>query len=177
MCSSLPVPFPLPPFPSPFTTSLLLFWLQFSNTHQIKMQSSSLPVAYTENGLSCADGTTLPADLIVFATGFVGNLRLVVSNMFGPEVAGQLEDYWGMDDEGEIKGAFKQSGRKLSPSSTFIFLPPLVFCFLEVFCLCLGCILVLSPLPSYQPSFPSSCLPLFFHTFSFTFSDFHGASY
>jgi len=78
------------------------------------MQSSSLPVRYLENGLECADGTQLPADLIVVATGFVGNLRLVVSNMFGPEAAGQLEDYWGMDDEGELKGAFKQSGRTCS---------------------------------------------------------------
>lgn len=82
---------------------------------------SSLPVAYTKDGLVCADGSTLPADLIVFATGFVGNLRLVVSNMLGPEVAGQLEDYWGMDDEGELKGAFKQSGRK--SSLTVLMLP------------------------------------------------------
>ena len=80
------------------------------------MQSTSLPIRYLENGLECANGDQIPADVIVFATGFVGNLRLVVSKMFGPEVAGQLEDYWGMDDEGELKGAFKYSGRKYIPS-------------------------------------------------------------
>jgi hypothetical protein len=75
------------------------------------MQSASLPVRYLQNGLECANGDQIPADVIVFATGFIGNLRLVVSNIFGPEVAGQLDDYWGIDDEGELKGAFKYSGR------------------------------------------------------------------
>ena len=69
------------------------------------MQSSSLPVRYLEHGLECEDGSQIPADVIVFATGFVGNLRLVVSGMFGPVVAAQVDDYWGMNEEGELKGA------------------------------------------------------------------------
>lgn len=78
------------------------------------MKSDSLPQRYTATGLEFVNGATIPADLVVFATGFVGNMHLIVADLFGAEVAGQLEDYWGMDDEGEVKGAFKPSGRKLN---------------------------------------------------------------
>ena len=65
-----------------------------------------------ENGLICANGDFLRADVIVFATGFIGNLRLVAAELFGHDLAGQLEDFGGLDDEGEQKGAFRPSGRK-----------------------------------------------------------------
>lgn len=69
-------------------------------------------MAWTENGLLCADGSLMPADVVIFATGFVCNLKLQVAELFGPEVAASLEDLWGLDEEGEIKGAFKPCGRK-----------------------------------------------------------------
>ncbi len=69
-------------------------------------------MAWTEDGLLCADGSRLPADVVVFATGFVCNLKLSVAELFGPEVAASLDDMWGLDEEGEIKGAFKPCGRK-----------------------------------------------------------------
>lgn len=50
--------------------------------------------------------------MIVFATGFSGNLRQVVADTFGSSIADQLEDFWGMDTEGETNGAFKPSGRE-----------------------------------------------------------------
>ncbi|KAH8652009.1 hypothetical protein BGZ61DRAFT_374837 [Ilyonectria robusta] len=76
----------------------------------IKMKSDSLPIRFTGDGLECANGTFLRADVVVFATGFVGNLRLVVEDLFGPSVASQVDDFWGLDDEGELKGAFKPCG-------------------------------------------------------------------
>jgi hypothetical protein len=79
---------------------------------QIKMKSDSLPVSWTEDGLICSDGSHLKADVVVFATGFVCDLKLIVAELFGPQVAMQLEDFWGLDEEGEIKGAFKPTGRK-----------------------------------------------------------------
>lgn len=111
---------------------------------------TSLPTKYTENGLEFADGTQIPADLIVFATGFVGNLRTLVSSLFGSEVANQLDDYWGMDDEGELKGAFKQSGRKYLPYSSL----PMFGAISE---------LLLSPMP--VP--PSLSAKLFWHPYVF----------
>lgn len=71
-------------------------------------------MAWTEDGLLCDDGSRLPADVVIFATGFVCNLKLLVAELFGPEVAASLEDLWGLDEEGEIKGAFKPCGRKFS---------------------------------------------------------------
>ena len=59
-----------------------------------------------------SNGDHLKADVIVFATGFLGNLRLVVADLFGDEVADQVEDFWGLDEEGELRGAFKPSGRE-----------------------------------------------------------------
>jgi hypothetical protein len=48
----------------------------------------------------------------VFATGFVGNMRRQVDQLFGAEIGEQVGDYWTLDEEGELKGAFKPTGRK-----------------------------------------------------------------
>lgn len=79
---------------------------------QIKIKSDSLPVSWEKDGLICSNGSRLKADIVVFATGFIGNLRLLVTDIFGPDMAGQVGDFWGLDEEGELKGAFKPSGRK-----------------------------------------------------------------
>lgn len=64
------------------------------------------------------DGSHLGADVVVFATGFVGNMRIQAEEMFGPDIAAQLEDFWGLDPEGEINGAFKPLPRKYRDSSS-----------------------------------------------------------
>ncbi|KAI9659393.1 MAG: hypothetical protein M1821_001651 [Bathelium mastoideum] len=76
----------------------------------IKVKSDATPVSYTEDGLLFSNGTHLKADVIVFATGFVGNLRLAVADIFGSDIANHLDDFWGLDEEGELRGAFKPSG-------------------------------------------------------------------
>lgn len=85
------------------------------------MKTGSLPVSYTDTGLLFADGSHLKADVLVFATGFLGNLRDIVRQMFGDKVADKAGDCWGVDDEGEIKGAFKPLGRMLYPPSPFLY--------------------------------------------------------
>lgn len=50
--------------------------------------------------------------MIVYANGFVGNMRESVKDLFGEDVASRVEDFWGVDHEGELKGVFKPSGRK-----------------------------------------------------------------
>ncbi|KAH9207921.1 hypothetical protein DL95DRAFT_428905 [Leptodontidium sp. 2 PMI_412] len=76
----------------------------------IKVKSDSLPVRYLEDGLECSNGDHIKADVIVFATGFVGNLKILASEMFGSDVASQIDDFFGLDEEGELKGAFKPMG-------------------------------------------------------------------
>ena len=72
----------------------------------IKIQTA-VPVSYTEKGLLLDNGTELDADVIVFTTGFEGNMKYLVKDLFGEEIAEQMGDFWGLDEEGEIKGAWK----------------------------------------------------------------------
>lgn len=76
------------------------------------MKSHALPVSYMKDGLQFDDGSVLKADVIVFATGFVHSMKSQVADLFGAEVAEQMGDFWSLDKEGELKGAFKRCGRK-----------------------------------------------------------------
>ncbi|KAF4161488.1 hypothetical protein CNMCM6936_003329 [Aspergillus lentulus] len=76
----------------------------------IKVKSDSRLVSYTKDGLIFEDGTHLPADVIIYATGFTGNLRDSVREYFGDEIYAQVEDYWGINQEGELKGAYVPTG-------------------------------------------------------------------
>ncbi|EXJ55143.1 hypothetical protein A1O7_08068 [Cladophialophora yegresii CBS 114405] len=76
---------------------------------KIMMKSDALPTHYTSTGLAFSDGTEIPASVIVFSTGFVGNMRTDVARIFGQEVAARADDFWGLDSEGELKGVFKQN--------------------------------------------------------------------
>ena len=62
---------------------------------------------YTENGLGFGDESELAADAIVWATGFKLNLREQIGEMLGKDVAARIDDYWGVDDEGELRGVYK----------------------------------------------------------------------
>lgn len=79
---------------------------------RIKVKSDALAVRYTESGLEFDDGSVLPADVIILATGFRGNLRDDVRELLGDEVADRITDFWGLDDEGEPKGAYRPTGRE-----------------------------------------------------------------
>ncbi|EXJ57737.1 uncharacterized protein A1O5_12527 [Cladophialophora psammophila CBS 110553] len=76
----------------------------------IKIKSDALPLQYTEDGLKFTDGADIRADFIVFATGFVGSMKVAIHDILGSDVAERIEDFWGINEEGEIKGAFKPSG-------------------------------------------------------------------
>lgn len=84
---------------------------------QIKMKTEEVK-EWTEDGLRFADGSELKADLVVLATGFHHDFRKSTREILG-EVADQVDDYWGMDREGEIRGAFKPAGREYLSLSLF----------------------------------------------------------
>lgn len=73
------------------------------------MKSDAVPTHYTPTGLVFSDGTEIPASVIIFSTGFVGNMRTDVARLFGKEVASKADDFWGLDGEGELKGVFKRN--------------------------------------------------------------------
>ncbi|KAK5716971.1 hypothetical protein LTR17_016188 [Elasticomyces elasticus] len=79
-------------------------------TGQIKVRSA-LPTSYTETGLLLNDGSRIDADVIVFATGYAGNMKTAAKSIFGNEIGSTLQEFWQCDEEGEIRGAWKDSGR------------------------------------------------------------------
>ncbi|UPW08080.1 NAD(P)-binding domain-containing protein [Gordonia terrae] len=64
---------------------------------------------FTPTGVVYSDGTEAEADLVVFATGWP-NMRDNLRPVIGDEVADQLTEVWGLDEQGEIKGSFRPSG-------------------------------------------------------------------
>jgi NAD(P)H-nitrite reductase large subunit len=64
---------------------------------QIKVKSDSLPVRYIPDGLEFEDGSKLKADVIVFATGCRANMKYMVEDIFGADVAEQMGDFWTLD--------------------------------------------------------------------------------
>lgn len=62
-----------------------------------------------------ADGTELPADEIVFATGYQ-NMRTQARDIFGDHIADRLRDIWGFDEAGEFRALWRDAGH---PSGAF----------------------------------------------------------
>ncbi|KAK1760183.1 hypothetical protein QBC47DRAFT_312488 [Echria macrotheca] len=60
-------------------------------------------------GVRFADGTEIPADQIVFATGYE-NMRTQARHILGDAVADRIHDVWGWDEEGEMRGIWRDSG-------------------------------------------------------------------
>ncbi|KAF9078745.1 hypothetical protein BDP27DRAFT_1206778 [Rhodocollybia butyracea] len=73
---------------------------------KIKLKSASLLQSFTEKGLKFEDGSEIPADVVVFATGF-GDARTVIRKICGDEIADKCSPTWGLSDEGEILGSWK----------------------------------------------------------------------
>ncbi|KAI0155458.1 dimethylaniline monooxygenase (N-oxide forming) [Pestalotiopsis sp. NC0098] len=61
------------------------------------------------DGVKFADGSILPADEVVFATGYQ-NMRTQARLIFGDQVADKLKDVWGFDEEGEFRAMWRNSG-------------------------------------------------------------------
>ncbi|KZT62299.1 FAD/NAD(P)-binding domain-containing protein [Calocera cornea HHB12733] len=66
---------------------------------------------FTPTGVQFTDGTELPVDLVVFATGF-GDMKPVMGSIFSPEVLATLKPVWGLDKEGEIRAVWGNSGHE-----------------------------------------------------------------
>jgi hypothetical protein len=76
----------------------------------VTVKCDALPIAYTETGLQMSDGSHIEADVIVFATGYTGNIRETAKKIFGDEIGDTLEEFWQCDEEGESRGAWKYVG-------------------------------------------------------------------
>ncbi|KAF2157668.1 putative flavin-containing monooxygenase [Myriangium duriaei CBS 260.36] len=75
---------------------------------EIKMKPEAVK-GWTEKGLQFEDGSEVEAELIVLCTGFEHDFRKVARKIIG-DAADQMDDYFRLDKEGEIRGAFKFAG-------------------------------------------------------------------
>lgn len=82
---------------------------------EIRVADASGGVAFTAAGLVAesarGEQTEVPADVVIYATGFERDMHERVRGMLGEEVAGRCEEYGGVDAEGEVRGAWRPMGR------------------------------------------------------------------
>jgi hypothetical protein len=72
------------------------------------MKGDSLVTSFTPNGLKFANCSALDADVVVLCTGFEHDVRKEAAKLVGQEIGDRLEDYWELDNEGELRGAYKR---------------------------------------------------------------------
>ncbi|WVF69450.1 hypothetical protein IAT40_004227 [Kwoniella sp. CBS 6097] len=65
--------------------------------------------SFTEDKVILSGGRERHYDLIVFATGFSNTIDSV-RNTLGDKIADQCSPIWGIDEEGEFKSAYRESG-------------------------------------------------------------------
>jgi lysine/ornithine N-monooxygenase len=66
---------------------------------------------FNKNSVTFADGEEMEADEVVFATGYA-NGRTRTRKIFGDSVADRIEQIWGFDKQGEIRGVWRRSGHE-----------------------------------------------------------------
>ncbi|KAK6440247.1 hypothetical protein LTR95_003530 [Oleoguttula sp. CCFEE 5521] len=76
---------------------------------EIQMVSTSVRRLVADS-LELEDELVLPCDLVVLATGYDHDFRKDAANILGAETADRMDDYHGMDCEGEIRGCAKFAG-------------------------------------------------------------------
>lgn len=65
---------------------------------------------FTSEGLVLADGSVIPSDLVVLATGYEKQQE-AVRDMFGDAVAAKIGDVWGFNEDGFMQNMWRESGQ------------------------------------------------------------------
>ncbi|KAF8651407.1 hypothetical protein AX16_004800 [Volvariella volvacea WC 439] len=78
---------------------------------KIKLKNDSQLSEFTENGIRFENGSELAADVVLFATG-LGDARETIRSICGDTVADQCDPIWGLNEEGELNGCWRDIGFK-----------------------------------------------------------------
>ncbi|KAK0533605.1 hypothetical protein OC835_002961 [Tilletia horrida] len=76
---------------------------------EIKLKQGQNISHFTEDALVFEDGSELKADVVVLATGYQ-NMRTTTRRIFGDYLADHTKDVWDLDEEGEIRTMWRDSG-------------------------------------------------------------------
>ena len=77
---------------------------------EIALAQFSDIAAFVADGARMRSGETIPADLIVLATGYKGQEHLV-GKLFGNDVATRVGPIWGFGDGDELRNMFTRTGQ------------------------------------------------------------------
>jgi cation diffusion facilitator CzcD-associated flavoprotein CzcO len=80
---------------------------------EIKVKSAPVK-SLSQDGLVFEDGTVIPADVIVVATGFNHDFRVDAGRLIGQKSANLMGEYGGLDSEGEMKAFARPGGLNCS---------------------------------------------------------------
>ncbi|KAI0638063.1 FAD/NAD-P-binding domain-containing protein [Trametes polyzona] len=75
----------------------------------IKVKSGVAPERFTKTGLVFTDGSSLDADAVIFATGYI-HIRETNRALLGDEVIDKVGGVYGLDEEGEQRASYRPSG-------------------------------------------------------------------
>jgi len=75
---------------------------------QIKLKNGSVKT-FTDDSLIFEDGSQLKADVVVFATGLLDALQ-TLKPLMGGDLISKIQPMWGLTDEGEISGVWRNCG-------------------------------------------------------------------
>ncbi|KAL0574756.1 hypothetical protein V5O48_007202 [Marasmius crinis-equi] len=76
---------------------------------KVKVKSGVEVERMTGENVIFTDGSSMPADVVIFATGYE-NMRNVMKKTFGPETIDMTDPAWGLDEEGEFRGSYRPTG-------------------------------------------------------------------
>ncbi|OLL26601.1 putative indole-3-pyruvate monooxygenase [Neolecta irregularis DAH-3] len=77
---------------------------------KIKIKQGVEIDSFDKDGIIFCDGSKLEADIVVLATGYRKDVRETVRKLFGNKVADCCKEVWGLNEEGELRGAWQRSG-------------------------------------------------------------------
>ncbi|KAA9150608.1 NAD(P)/FAD-dependent oxidoreductase [Microbacterium lushaniae] len=77
---------------------------------EIKIVQSEDVARFTAHGLVRTDGSEVPIDTVVLATGYAP-IEQALESYFGPEVAAKVGKVWDFGTDGEINGVWKPVGQ------------------------------------------------------------------
>lgn len=78
---------------------------------KIKIRPGVEMQRFTSAGIELSDGSLVEADVVVLATGYKGMIE-TARRLLGDDVADRCSPVWGLDDEGELRGVWRQSGHQ-----------------------------------------------------------------
>ncbi|KAI9573940.1 FAD/NAD(P)-binding domain-containing protein [Boletus coccyginus] len=77
---------------------------------KIKLKSDGPVKKFTPTGLLFEDGSTLDADVVIFATGYGDTRNACVDLIKNADLHDKIPPIWGYDDEGELNGLCREIG-------------------------------------------------------------------